>query len=405
MNHLARNDRWFAAGLGLLACALFYFSTKPVQKHFDYTYRIAQALLRGHAGLSGTPPSWLNEMVPFGGKFYSVFPLGAVLVNLPVALLRKLGLIRAWPAQAVAASVAGGCVYFAYLLSFVREMSRGRRVLLALFPVFGTWTWCNLGFGGAWQVALGFALLGQIGALYFTLVRPRPLLAGAWLAVACGNRPELFLTWPLYAYFWLTMATATQAPEIREGELRQKLRSIAWFTVVPVLLLFATCAYNYARFGSVADFGYARIPAVLKEPWYQHGVFSLHAVPWNVFQMLFHGLADNPTFPFLRAEPFGCSIFIASPFLFLLFREGGRFRTVCWLAIGALTLVLWLHGNPGGWQFSYRYAIILLPWMLLLLLENGPPKLSASETSLFVVSVLLNAVAVYEFLWTNIVRL
>ncbi len=34
------------------------------------------------------------------------------------------------------------------------------------------------------------------------------------------------------------------------------------------------------------------------------------------------------------------------------------------------------HGNPGGWQFSYRYATILLPWMFLLLAGNGPAKLS-----------------------------
>ena len=32
------------------------------------------------------------------------------------------------------------------------------------------------------------------------------------------------------------------------------------------------------------------------------------------------------------------------------------------------------HGNPGGWQFSYRYATILLPWMFLLLAGNGPAK-------------------------------
>ncbi|MDQ6808070.1 MAG: hypothetical protein M3Z64_01380 [Verrucomicrobiota bacterium] len=405
MDHPSRNDRFLAAGLAVLAGVLFYLSTKAVQGHFDYTFRIAQAMLRGHAGLSKPPPSWLNEMVPFGGKFYSVFPLGAVLVNLPVAILRRIHLIRDWPGRAVAATIAGGCVYFAFLLSFVREMSRPRRVLLALFPVFATWTWSNLGLGGAWQVALGFALLGQLAALYFTLVRPRPLLAGVWLAIACGNRVELFLTWPLFACLWLSNPAPTDDTETPPPfDLRQKLNLIARFAVAPVLLVLATCAYNYARFGSPADFGYARIPKVLSEPWYRHGLFSPYAIPWNAFQMLFHGLADEAQFPFLRAEPFGCSIFVASPFLFLLFREGGRFRAVCWTAIGALTLVLWLHGNPGGWQFSYRYAMILLPWMLLLLLENGPRKLTAAETSLFVFSV-MNGLAVYEFLWANIVRL
>ena len=44
------------------------------------------------------------------------------------------------------------------------------------------------------------------------------------------------------------------------------------------------------------------------------------------------------------------------------------------------------HGNPGGWQFSYRYATILLPWMFLLLPVNGPVKLSLIEVSLFAAS-------------------
>ena len=134
--------------MALVASTLFYFSAKAPQSYFDYTFRIALSLLRGHAGLNTPPPSWLSEMVPAGGKYYSVFPLGAVLVNIPAAVLRRIGLVHAWPARELAAAIAGGCVYFFYRLSHLMEMTRARRVLLALFPVFGTWTWCNLGFGG-----------------------------------------------------------------------------------------------------------------------------------------------------------------------------------------------------------------------------------------------------------------
>jgi hypothetical protein len=63
--------------------------------------------------------------------------------------------------------------------------------------------------------------------------------------------------------------------------------------------------------------------------------------------------------------------------------------------------VLWCHGNPGGWQFSYRYAVVLIPWMFLLLVENGPVKISPIECALFSVSVAINAAATYEFLWTK----
>lgn len=395
-----------AAGLFVIAALAFYLSTKPAHQHFDYTARVALALLNGHVGIQNRPPSWLNEMVPFNGSYYSVFPLGAVLSVLPFAVLQKAGWIHAFPARALAAFIAGLCVFFFFRLSSLEGKSLSRRILLALFPVFGTWLWCNLGFAGAWQLALGFAILGEAGALYFTLVRPRPLAAGAFFAVAFGNRTELILTLPVFLYFLSATPVSDNRSRVAKAKqwLRENWRPLTDFMLLPLTLGILTAGYNFARFGSFFDFGYARIPGVLREPWYQHGLFSLHAIPWNVHKMLFEGFGDRPTFPYLRLYPFGCSIFLSSPFLFLIFREGGRYKRACWLVIAVLTFILWTHGNPGGWQFSYRYAIILLPWMFLLLVGNGPAKISVIEVSLFAVSVAINAIATWQFLWTNEIR-
>src|SRR4029077_2484649 len=202
-------DLWLALGLSLFAAMAFYFSTKATLHDLDYTNQIASALLHGQLGLRETPPDWLNEMIPKGDRYYSAFPLGAVLSMLPVALLRSVGLIQSFPVHVLATLIAGLCVYFFFQLaraigadhtSFERE-SLTRRIMLALFPIFGTWTWCNLGFGGAWQIALGLALLGQTAALFFTLVRPSPFVAGAFFALAFGNRTELLITLPVYLYF------------------------------------------------------------------------------------------------------------------------------------------------------------------------------------------------------------
>src|SRR5216117_3963483 len=202
---------WIAAGVSLLAAVAFYFSTNPTLRDLDYTAEIASALLRGDLGLREKPPEWLNEMIPYGNKYYSAFPLGAVLSMVPVTLLQKGSLIHNFRGRVLAALIAGACLYFFFQLAkaFGPEYSRlkpktlARRILLALFPVFGTWTWCNLGMGGAWQIALGLALLGQTAALYFTLVRPSPLVAGAFFTLAFGNRTELLITAPLYLYlFW-----------------------------------------------------------------------------------------------------------------------------------------------------------------------------------------------------------
>src|SRR5436190_23608540 len=364
------SDKWrellLAVGLSALAGLVFFFTTKATMHDFDYTARIASALLHRHLGLDRQPGSWLNELVPFEGKYYSVFPLGAVLSVLPVALLQQAGWIHSFPAQVLTALIAGLCVFFFFGLSSVQTKSVGRRIVLALFPIFGTWTWCNLGFGGSWQIALGFALLGEAAALYFVLVRPRPLLAGIFFALAVGNRTELVLTLPFFLYFvWRPPADIDPFPTLANllPSLRKSLPGFIWFLIVPVVLGLLTAAYNFARFNSILDFGYAHIPKLMREPWYQRGLFSIRAIPWNMQKSLFEGFNDYPRFPFFRFYLFGCSIFLASAFLVFLFREGGKFKGAIWLIIGAIMFVLWCHGNPGGWQFSYRYAMVLLPWM------------------------------------------
>ena len=407
------HQHWVAIGLSLATALAFYFSTNPTLKDLDYTAEIASAFLRGDLGLREKPPEWLNEMISYGNKYYSAFPLGAVLSMVPVALLQKASLIHNFPARILAALIAGACAYFFFELakafgadySSLKPKPLTRRILLALFPVFATWTWCNLGMGGAWQIALGLALLGETAALYFTLVRPSPFIAGAFFALAVGNRTELLMTAPFYLYLFWHRSNENAAGQSRTTRIKQGLRVNAQmvidFLTLPVALVLLTAAYNFARFHSIFDFGYFHIPEVRDEPWYAHGLFSVHSIPWNVHQMLFEGFPDNPDFPFLTFPPFGCSIFLSSPFLFFLFRNGGKYKVLCWVAIGLLTFILWCHGNPGGWQFSYRYAMILLPWMFLLLTGNGPPTISVTEISLFAVSVAINATATWLFLWTD----
>jgi hypothetical protein len=408
-----RYEFWLAIGLSLAAAVAFYFSTNPTLHDLDYTVEIASALLRGDLGLREKPPEWLNEMIQYGNRYYSAFPLGAVISMVPVALLQKASLIHGFPARVLATLIAGACGYFFFQLAkafepdyfSLKTKPLARRILLALFPIFGTWTWCNLGMGGAWQIALGLALLGETAALYFTLVRPSPFIAGAFFALAFGNRTELLITAPFYVYLFWRRSNGHPETESRIACTKRALRENAImvfdFLTLPVTLALLTGAYNFARFHSIFDFGYFHIPEVRDEPWYEHGLFSVHSIPWNMNKMLFEGFRDEPDFPFLSFPPFGCSVFLSSPFLFLLFRAGGKYKTISWIAIGILTLVLWCHGNPGGWQFSYRYAMILIPWMFLLLTGNGPPKIIVTELALFAVSVAINAIAVWLFLWTD----
>ncbi|MGQ0792532.1 MAG: hypothetical protein ACT4NX_00385 [Deltaproteobacteria bacterium] len=383
------------------AAGIIYYFTNPNPGHFyDYTSRIALALLNGNLGVAEQPPSWLSEMVPHNGLYYSVFPLGAVLSVIPAAALQMIGVINGFPAAAIVATVAALSAAFFFALAGRYELTPSKRAVLSLFPLLGTWTWANLAFGGAWHIALGFAVLGEAGALYFLLVRQKPFLAGFFFAVGFGNRTEIIALFPIFFYLLLRGRVRSVV------DIPKQLGRIAAFSALPFALGAATLAYNYARFESPFDFGYARIPGVLSEPWYSGGIFSLSAIPLNAKEMLFQGWKRLAEYPYYVPTGFGGSIFMASPALFLLFRRGGADRALkatAWAAVLILTFILWIHGNPGGWQVSYRYAMVLLPWMYLIILESSPKRLTASEIALFAISALINGWAAYLFLRTNYV--
>lgn len=397
---------------------LIYVASNPLTGEFyDYTLRIAVALLNGQLGETTAPPTWLSEMIPHEGKYYSAFPLGSVLTMLPLAMLKKLHWLEAFPGVRLAALTASIATLFLFLLSGKYQDALPRRLVLTLFPVLGTWMWANLAFAGAWHVALGIAVAAQLGALYFTLVRFNPLAAGFCFALAFGNRTEILLLAPIF-YFLLYRHCQTPAspPDSRQENShflsrltrnRAFLRAAALFSLFPFLLGIATLAYNDARFGSPVDFGYARIPGVLQEPWYAHGIFSLYAIPLNVQEMLLTPWKRIHSYPYLVPTGFGGSIFLSSPYLVFLFRRGAKDATLKWLAwaaIAVLTFVLWCHGNPGGWQFSYRYAMVLLPWIFIVLLENSPRKMSPLEVILFLASMAISGWGAYLFLRTDFVK-
>ncbi|MEQ1763363.1 MAG: hypothetical protein ABL984_09495 [Pyrinomonadaceae bacterium] len=426
-----------------LATAVVYYFSNPKPNHFyDYTFRVADGFLRGSIGFSEKPPNWLNEFVPFDGLWYSVFPLGAVVSMVPFALLRAVGIINEMPAALICALLAGLICLFLLKIGSKYDVPFSRVLLLACGILFGTFMWTNLTFGGAWQLALGFAMVGELGAIYFTVYDRRPLIAGAFFALAFGNRTEILLTAPIFFYLLMRKAeppasagggnstdgqdgvsstirsrqAASNAP-VRVGSGAEisplayaggsAFRATAAFCIVPFILGFSTLVYNYVRFHSFTDFGYARIPGVLNEPWYNHGIFSIWYIPRQAWEMLLKLWEMKSAFPYLVPNGFSSSILISSPFILFAFRFGSRDRVLkycAWTAIAIMTVLLWMHGNSGGWQFGYRYWMVCLPWLLVILLESSPKSISPLEWAAYIFSFIANLYATWLFHWTTYLR-
>ncbi len=395
---------------------VYYFSNPNPQNYYDYTFRVADNFLHGVVGFTEKPPRHLNEFVPFNENWYSVFPLGSVLTMIPFAFFKFIGAIKTMPAALISALTASAIAWFLFRISEKYEQTIEKKLLLIAGILFGTWMWTNETMGGAWQLALGFAMFGELGAIYFTVYNRRPILAGLFFALAFGNRTEVILTAPILMFLlWRDFrfqipdfAVETSNSITENWNLKSKIWiSLAKFCIVPFILGISTLCYNYVRFESFTDFGYARIPGVLDEPWYQYGIFSIWYIPDQAYQMLFKLWESRTTFPYLVPDGFSASILWSSPFLLFIFRFGAHdkiLKYTSWIAIILLTFLLWLHGNAGGWQFGYRYAMVLLPWIFVILLENSPKKITPIEWAAYVISIILNAYATYLFHWTNYLK-
>src|SRR5262249_28124505 len=141
-----KKNRYLPLVLVISTFLIYNFSNPLAGNVYDYTFRIANALVEGHLGLKETPPSWLNEMIPLNGMFYSAFPLGSVLSVLPLAIFNRIGLLENFPGTIFAAIIAAITCLLLYKLSARYGDSIERRILLTLFPLFGTWMWANLAF-------------------------------------------------------------------------------------------------------------------------------------------------------------------------------------------------------------------------------------------------------------------
>lgn len=433
--------------IGLLSTvgAVYYISNPKPQYYYDYTFRVAGQFFQGKIGFKSKPPSWLNEMIPFEGEYYSAFPYGSVLSMMPFAFLKTIGVVKDMPAAFISAFLAVIICLFLFLISRFYEHTPQKHTLMIFGIMFGTWLWTNLAMAGAWQLTLGFAMIGELGAIYFTVYKRNPILAGAFFALAFGNRTEIILTAPIFLFLIYKMSdagcqmtdgeledrkveskkgkskkvkgksnkerpkTKDQRPNIKDriSKIKDQLPKLAAFCVVPFLLGVSTLIYNYARFHSPFDFGHSHIPGVLEEPWYRYGIFSIYYIPYNIEEMFFTTWKSIAEFPYYTPTGFGGSILMASPFLILILRRGAKnflLKYTAWIAIIMMTFLLWIHGNAGGWQFSYRYAIILLPWIFVILLETSPKKITALEWITYILSFIINIYATYLFLWTDYVK-
>jgi hypothetical protein len=222
---------------------------------------LAQSLLEGHFHVDSAPA--FVEKTSFAGHVYVAYGLTPALLMMPFVAVWGLSFHQ----SLFFAVVAGGAVAVWHaVLGRLSLSDEHRRLLTHVFGA-GSLFWFYAGEGGrTWWVMHVAAVFFLLIAIYDCVARQRAWLAGFAFAMAVLSRQSVFLSLPFFVGMLWRDDRAT-------GGL--SIKSKAWRFALPAFLLMAFNAYyNYARFGSPMDNGYARV--ISETDQLPYGFFNLH---------------------------------------------------------------------------------------------------------------------------------
>jgi hypothetical protein len=446
---------WLAMAASLLTFAVYYYISPRVTGADNFVF-LADSFLHGRVDVPFDP--WLPfEWSIKDGKHYIIPPPMPAIVILPGVLIYGVAMNQALASIVIGslnASVVTGVV------RGIRERLTTQVWLIGLF-MFGTIFWYTSMHGGVWFFSHVVATLFLFAAVYFTLARKNPLLAGLCLGAAYMSRYPTILSLP----FFIIMFSDQWLPESRKGEplLRR-------FDLVPLLkfglglgaLILLNAVYNYLRFDTPLDASYHyRDPAILTEPYWQGPEFQIAHMKFHfpvIFRQLpafqsdapyvlapnFVGMAiwaTTPAFVYafftdIKQKPliigaialflFPVTLFILSargmpfegeldlpygahyyPFAILVAMAIGaaakrrnKLALACWAAVVPTALLIFSYAATGWAQYGYRYAIDYYPFLFMLTILGMGPELRWHQKTLILASVGINlwaVLAIYQF--------
>lgn len=391
VDRFRRDDRAFVGLLAVVA-AVVYWATRPDRVDLDGFVPLADALLNGRLHI-GPEFGYLEHAPGPDGGGYMPYPPAPVLFVLPFVAAFGPNVD-----QGIAAAVLGAANIVLLWRVFARlhvDRDAGRWLLVAF--AFGSVHWWAAGEGTVWLFAHLSAVFFGLAALWLALGRTRPFLAGLLLGLGAASRVPVGLTLPLYAALYGRWPVHWPPRLSRSSVL--PLIPLAVGFAIPVLV---TMAYNVARFGDPAEFGYNLVlnasgESVMTESWYSDGINSLSYIPRNINVMVFKTFDFVEEFPWFRPNWIGTSLVLTTPILLWLVRAYGRNRLFIygWISVVTGLALVITHGGIGWTQFGYRRILDVAPiiWPMLGWVFRG--GMSREAKIAIVIGVLVNAYGIW----------
>lgn len=359
---------------------------------------LASSFLQGKTYFLEMPGSW-NDTVFFKGKFY--WPLGPF----PSILLMPFVYIF---------SLFGSFFFMGYLQFFlvvgnfiiIYKISRIIRYSPSDSAYLALAFCCASAFIGvaAWPWSWPFAQVVTVFLVFLSLLeyltKKRYWLIGLIVGFIMATRvtASLILIYFIIDLFWLSKE--------RKKDSAKKLAELLLPVFITILLLMY---YNYLRFDSFSEQGYSQqilSKTLIKARSY--GIISPAHIPGNLYYFFVSTplpvLKDNLSpvlkFPYIRANPWGMSLFITSPYFIYLFtlEYKDKISKGLWGTILVIALPIFLYYGVGFRQFGYRYSLDFLPLLFFLLVRNYRRQFESLSNKFKALITISSFINIYLFL-------
>lgn len=336
----------------------------------SYTLQ-ACSWLEGRLDLGQDYP-WL-ELAIYEGKYFVSFPPFPSYVLLPFAVIFG----TATPDHFIAITVT--VIGTIYAVKLVREVTKGDAhiefwVLMLYFASGYLFVGMN---GYVWFIAQSMSFTLSIMSLYYAL-RGRGGWSLAFWACAVGCRPMLALYGILLCIILWRGWKGEHAKETFWDLIRQK-----WYWAIGAgTIALSYMILNFARFGSIVEFGHNYLPEFTRTT---TGQFNIAYLKENLKNYLRLPQVSENGGPLQFYSADGMAFWLIGPIFITIMaawiyamvkKRKGNLALLLLLPVlaGIHLIIICCHKTLGGWQFGNRYLVDMLPWLFFGLLLWKPEE-------------------------------
>ena len=363
-------------------CAATFVRSQASDWGPDHMMILASDMFTGRVDLSSL--TTINDIVTIDGRHYQAMSLLPTVPYLPLVPFEFL-----WPFSRWIVSAAIGITAGWLALPVARRYGPGGSA---------TWWLASLGAFGTLLFTLtiegNFYYLAHLEAVLLTFLlliewhdRRRAWAIAMLIGLAALARPTLILA---AVPFGLALL----------AESKDRVRTAVALAWPLVGALAVTAAWDFVRFGSPTETGYAI--AWIEGPLSRlrdQGLFSIVHVPTNVALFLGGGFSVREAFPWMEPSSLGHSILLTTPAVLIAFAASlrDRLNQLLWASVILTAIPVFLYyGGGGASTYGYRYAMDFVPFLFALVAIALKDRFGNLEKLLIGLSV---AFVCYGYVW------